>query len=142
MDIVNCEIALGGDKRNTVPKKNVTAAEVAVLRRVHGEDAVFNIEPVGQMNMSNRGELIRLRETYRGMDEDNTPLIESVYPGAAARVFETLEELDLPEDLFKPLARATAPVAPAKKGKGKKAAPVAEDDGDDLPELPADDPLE
>ena len=112
MDLVNCEIANGGDRGNTVVRFGVTAAELAVLIALHGEDAVFNIEPAGKIDRRNREERERLRFAYgatrvRGDDEiDAKSVVELLYPGAAARVHEELDELEIPEHLFKPTARA------------------------------------
>jgi hypothetical protein len=101
-------LALGGDAGNTVPKV-VTAAEIAVLRAIHGTDAVTDIEPANDVERSNRAELGRLRGLYgRAMDGENQSILAALFPGAAARVHETLEELELDPSFFKPLARATA----------------------------------
>lgn len=112
MDLINCEIAIGGDRGNTVAKYGVTVAELAVLIALHGEDAVFNIDPAGKVARRNKDERERLRFAYgatrvRGDDEiDAKSVVELLYPGAAARVHEDLDELEVPEHLFKPTARA------------------------------------
>ena len=107
MQTAHILLALGGDQGNTVPKRDVTAAEIAVLMAIHGNASVTNIEPVGNINQGNRAELARLRQTYgRAMDADNNSIVGKLFPGAAARVFETLDELEIPEDFYKPTARA------------------------------------
>lgn len=112
MDIVNCEIANGGDRGNTVLKQSITVAELAVMMALHGEDAVFNIEPAGKIVRRNRDERERLRLVYglsrvRGEDDiEAKSVVELLYPGAAARVHEDLVDLEIPEHLFKPTARA------------------------------------
>ena len=62
-------------------------------------------------------------------------IVDQVYPGAAARVFETLDEIDLPDDYFKPTER-TAPIkaaAPAAKSRAKaKAVETPVQEADDL----------
>lgn len=109
MQTANIILALAGDTGNTVPKFGVTAAEIAVLRLLHGEDAVFDIEPVGEIQQSHRAEIERLSKLYGKTQPDGryvAPAVSTLYPGAAARVFEKISELDLPEELFKPVERA------------------------------------
>jgi hypothetical protein len=154
MQLINCLVALGGDERNTVPKRAITVAEAAVLQRIHGHDAIKDIEPAsagdvtdvqqrleteyaelggfkvdktpGSITVTNRGELARLRHKYgNAKDEDGKPLIEALYPGAAAQVFVNLEDIGFPESCFKAISRATA-AAPA-KGKRKVEEPEGED---------------
>lgn len=109
MDIANVIVALGGDKDNTIPKFNVTAAEIAVLRTLHGSDAVFDIQPIGTVSTKNRDERARLVHIYgNAKDNDGKSIVGQLFPGAAARVFETLDELELPEDFFKAETRVTA----------------------------------
>lgn len=141
MQTANIMLAIGGDRGNTVPKYAISVAEIALLRAIHGEDAVFDVEPLEApamdegMAVSNRAELNRLRRVYDAKDADGNRIVDQVYPGAAARVFETLDEIDLPEDYFKPTER-TAPIkaaAPAAKPRAKaKAAEAPAAEADDL----------
>jgi hypothetical protein len=108
MEIANVLVALGGDTGNTVPKYEVTAAEVAVLRSIHGDQAVLDIEPTGTVERSNREERSRLKSLYgNARDGSQNSIVEMLYPGAAARVFETFEELELPEIFYKAEARVS-----------------------------------
>ncbi|QDP64092.1 MAG: hypothetical protein Unbinned2301contig1004_18 [Prokaryotic dsDNA virus sp.] len=133
MQIANVLISLAGDHRNTVPKLGVTAAEIPVLQMIHGADAVRDIEPAGEIDRANREERARLARTYRAK-EGRSP-VEQLYPGAAARVFETLDELGLNEEFYKADRRMTPRSAPSKSAKqaaktAKSSAPAAEtDDG-------------
>ena len=141
MQTANIMLAIGGDRGNTVPKYAISVAEIALLRAIHGEDAVFDVEPLETPAMdegvvaSNRAELNRLRRVYDAKDADGNRVVDQVYPGAAARVFETLDEIDLPDDYFKPTER-TAPIkaaAPAAKSRAKaKAAEAPAVEADDL----------
>lgn len=133
MKLANIMLAIGGGRDNTIPKYAVTAGEIAVLRAIHGEDAVFDVEPTDETALNdnggprtNRQELARLKALYgKASDSNGAPLVENLYPGMAARVFEAFDELDLPEDYFKATGRvkATAPVreaaAPVKKTKAE-----------------------
>jgi len=113
MQTANLFVALGGDMGNTVPKYGVTAAEIAVLQAIHGDEAVTGIEPVGEIRVSAREERERLGLVYGGAkDNDNNRIVDLVYPGAAARLFERLEELNLSDEQFKPISRVSARRAP------------------------------
>lgn len=115
MQTANVLVAIGGDTGNTVPKYGVTAAEVAVLRFLHGEQAVFDIELVGEVTRTHRQEIARLAERYGRQEGERriSPAVEALYPGAAARVFETFEELEIPDDFYKAIARHSATSTPA-----------------------------
>lgn len=123
MKLANIMLAIGGGRDNTLPKYGVTAGEIAVLRAIHGEDAVFDVEPTdtdalneGNTKRTNRQELARLKAIYGGAQDGNGgKIVEGLYPGAAARVFEDFDELELPEDYFKATGRV------------KSVAPVVED---------------
>lgn len=128
MQTANVFVAIGGDKRNTVPKYGVTAAEVAVLRLIHGDDAVFDIEITGEVQRTHRQEIGRLTEAYGRQEGErrSSPAVAELFPGAAARVFETFDELEIPEELYIATGRKTA--APAKTKKAETA-PADDDDG-------------
>lgn len=115
MQTANALLALAGDKRTTVPKYGVTAAEVAVLRFLHGEDAVFDIEIVGEVTRTHRQEIGRLSRRYGRQEGERrlSPAVEALYPGVAARVFESFEELEIPDEFYKAIERKTAKSAPA-----------------------------
>ncbi len=147
MQRANILLSLGGDSGNTVPKFGVTAAEVAVLRAIHGDDAVNDIVITDEVTVSNKAELHRLKQIYGGAkDSEQKAYVDILYPGAAARVFETFEELELSDVQYKtapaPAAAPAAEVAPkaakapkaTKAAKGPKAAEIADaaaDEGDD-----------
>lgn len=130
MELANCLVALGGDKGNTVPKTDVTPAEIAVLTAIHGLDAVFDIEPTGEeISRSVRDELDRLVRLYPAKDEDGALIVRQVYAGAAPVMHQTVEDLGLPDESFKVLERVTARATPKKskpKAKAEKPAPVTE----------------
>ena len=155
MDYANILLSLAGDDGNTVPMTAVSAAEIALLTAIHGEAAVKEIEPCTapeDAEPHNRGELRRLREKYgRAKDDNDNSVVDVLYPGAAARVFDTLDELGIDESFYKAEARVKA--APAKKaveaskprGRAKPAADdappaadTADDDGvQDMPDVMA-----
>lgn len=108
MQIANVMVAIGGDTGNIVPKYRVTAAEIAVLQAIHGEDSVFDVEPLGTIRTTNKEELRRLHEVYAGTNGEQSVAVSTLFPGAAARVFENLDELDIPDEFYKAKERLTA----------------------------------
>lgn len=152
-EIADCWVRLGGDALNTVPKAGVTAAEIAVLQIIHGNDAVREVRPIGTLERTQRVERERLKSIYgNAKDRDGNVLVERLYPGAAARVFETLDELILVDEQFaadrvgrgSTQAQSDA-MAAADEGRllatdapGDAPVPVADDVGE-LEELESDD---
>lgn len=131
MEIANIMLDVGSDGTTIVSKSHVTPAEVAVLRLIHGNDAVSEIEVLEGEATENgkarthRQEIARLTEVYGKNDPEggkSAPAVARLFPGAAARVFETFEELELDESLFKAETRAVARPAT------KPAAPKDEND--------------
>ncbi len=139
MELANCLLALGGDRNNTVPKYDVTPGEIAVMRAIHSEDAVFDIEPTGRStNRPSPAERERLLAKYPALNESRKPIVLDVYPGVAPVLHQTIADLGLDESLFKPVSRAkpaAPPEAPApKKGRGEKTEAAVEE----APPVPAD----
>lgn len=165
-EVADCLVALGGDAGNTVPKRRVTAGEIAVLQVIHGNDAILEVKPLGKIERSQRTERERLKAVYGGAtDGQGNSLVEKLYPGAAARVFERLNELALVDEQFaaerKGLGgseRQAAAMAAREKGvdlsviddskiipfgEGEGTRPVAAteapaDEGDDIDDIAAD----
>jgi hypothetical protein len=59
------------------------------------------------VKVTNRAELLRLKELYAG--PNTTRIVEAVYPGAGAQVVTSLSDLDIPSELYKAKARMAAP---------------------------------
>lgn len=115
-------VALGGDTGNTVPKSGVTPGEIAILRAIHGNDAVFDIEPGADVERSNREEIERLRLIYRtskvlGTD---TLAVNALFPGVGARVPLDFDDLGLDDTLYKAETRAKPKAAAKKDDKSAK----------------------
>ncbi len=72
MNFYDATIRLQGDTAHEVNKKGLTAAEIMVLRRIHGLDAVVRIVPVppsqAVLGRSQREERDRLRKLYCDRD--------------------------------------------------------------------------
>lgn len=133
MQTANCYVEIGGDSGTTVPKYGITVSEIAVLRLIHGPDSVKEIEPTDDVATTDRAEIKRLHELYSRPDKPDGPVF-TLFPGAAARAFQTLDELELPEEFFKAERRAK-PKPAEKPVKAKKKA-------DDAGEAPAPEEIE
>lgn len=154
MQIANITVALWGDAGGTtVPMYDVTVSEIAVLMALHGNGAVFDIEPTGEIERTDRDEIRRLHETYArarmmGSDGSDVSVLGTLFPGAAARAFRSFDELELDPSAFKATARMTAPTEkkPTKttkqSGKAAKAdpAPAPKDEPDQIGDMPDDGP--
>jgi hypothetical protein len=103
-ETANVMVALGGDIGMTVPKFGVTAAEIAVLQTIHGNDAVLAIEPKPVVQRTMRVERARLDKIYSSdaKRKDGKCPVAAIYPGAAARLFQRIDELQLASSQFKP----------------------------------------
>lgn len=64
MRVYDCVVRLAGELNNEVPKVGVTAAEVYILRSIHGSDAVVRIEPRGMDRRDHKTERDRLAQRY------------------------------------------------------------------------------
>jgi hypothetical protein len=104
MDTAHVFVALAGDHDNTVPK-TVTPAEIQILQRMHGEDAVHDILPGEPVQRSKQQELSRLASMYFARDEDGKPHLQTMFPSHTLLPM-TLDELGLPENLFRATQRA------------------------------------
>ena len=109
MQICNCTVAIGGDPGMTVTKERVTVPELMVLRAIHGDDAVRNVEVIGDADVNSQEERERLISIY-----SNPAGIVKETVGAAGALPKTLDESGVPDDfIISASARKTA--------KGKKA---------------------
>jgi hypothetical protein len=105
MQIVSCEIALGGDIRSTIIKHNVTLAELVVYRYKHGDAAVTNISLTGENEIDDLEERDRLGAFFT--DED----VVKIFGGHGA-LPQTLVEARIVDEL---MAHGETVKAPVKK---------------------------
>ena len=113
MQTANVLLALAGKRGETVPKYGVTPAEVAVLRFLHGEDAVYDVDVRDdEVQRTHRQEIERLRQTYsyRNGDKVVSPAISALFPGVGAQVPQKFADLELPEELFIVATRKVDPL--------------------------------
>jgi len=64
MEICNCLVSIGGDPRHVVPKHSTTPAEIVLLQRLHGNDAVTEIVVTQKDKRSHEDERDRLGARY------------------------------------------------------------------------------
>lgn len=102
METANIILALGEDMANTVPKRGVTPAEVAVLMAIHGENAVSEIDVNGETDKKPREVMQDLTYRYgRATDNENRPIIRRVFPATNSPMPKSFADMDLPDDYFK-----------------------------------------
>jgi hypothetical protein len=103
MQIAIVEILLNGNVQHTVTRP-VTAAEILILRQIHGQDAVINPVELSTVKRSNLDEISRLKAEY------GSNVFTQVYPGAAPKLPETFAEAGLvvEEPETKPAKKAAA----------------------------------
>lgn len=103
MQIANVLLALGGKRGETVPKYDVTPAEIAVLQYLHGADAVYDIDiQPGSVERTHRQEIERLRNAYHRRDGERviSVAVDALFPGVGAQVPQTFADMEFPEELF------------------------------------------
>lgn len=120
MEIGTCLVALGGDLLNQVVKRNVTPAEVIVLRFLHGPDAVRDLKKTGDVDRPNASEMRRLAEFYDAHREDDKRVLPKLFPGVRPSLPKKFSELateeDLADDEESEAAETAAVVVPPQEG--------------------------
>ena len=82
MQHASCLVALGGDITFTVVKPDVTVAEIAILRAIHGADAIRDIKPTFMDKRPHAEERERLALEYgAAKDHKDEPLLKQIFPG-------------------------------------------------------------
>jgi hypothetical protein len=143
MQQANIMLALGGNLGQTIQKFGVTPAEVAVLREIHGNAAVFDIQPLDEeVERTSREERSRLLEVYgKPPGSHELSAVEFLFPGAAARVYENFDELELDESFYKATGRAKPKVTKA-KAKVEEPEPEPDDEVEEDDEVEDDEIVE
>lgn len=129
MQLANIWLSLGEDAANTVPKKGVTPAEVALLTAIHGENAVQDIDILDDNHKgSARGLLQELAFKYgNARDGDNKPVIRGLFPTPTSTVPDTFAELGLMDAQFTAASVEKMHAKPAKTGGKRRAAAKPKD---------------
>lgn len=98
MKLYSCKLRLAGATTNEVGKPDVTAAEIEVLRELHGADAVVDIKEAGENALSSAEERARLRRIYA-----NPESLNSQVAAKRANLLRNLfghDRLPLPDELL------------------------------------------
>lgn len=103
MQLSNATVRIAGSVLHTVPKRDLTPAEIVVLRSIHGDDAVVNIRPTkNDRNRGHAAEFDRLAGLYDRSSslqatpgEEQASLLARLFPGAMKKLPTTLEEIGL-----------------------------------------------
>ena len=87
MEYANTEVRIGGSLENTVIKE-VSVPEIVVLRAIHGEDALININKTrADASVTARGERERLAKNY------GEEVLKKLFPGALSVLPSKLAEV-------------------------------------------------
>lgn len=86
MQIALAEILLNGNLQHSVVRM-ITAPEVAILREVHGSDAVINLSEFSAIRRSSGEEMDRLKQYY-GPD-----VVTKVFPGSMPKLPSSFEDV-------------------------------------------------
>lgn len=108
MQIANCHVRLSGDMTNEVFKPGVTPAEVAVLRALHGANAVVKIQPTVMDKRPHAQEFDRLKQAY------GDKVVTAAFPGALPQLPVNFKDIGI--DVYADDKPARAP----RKGKDDK----------------------
>lgn len=88
MQVCKADISINGDRNSVVCNKEVTVAEIVLLRQIHGEQGVANIRPTEQDKRTSAFEIARLKRVYRS----KAALIDEVF-GKVPRLPTNLEDI-------------------------------------------------
>lgn len=115
MHLYSAKVRLAGNVLNEVRRENLTAAEVAVLRVVHGEDAVLEIEKTGEdLKLKSNEVRQKLYDYYGGETEEvrrtRLTMFRNLLGHDMAPLPKLLPEVEHQEGPPVKRARKTAPV--------------------------------
>lgn len=126
MKLYTCKLRLAGATTNEILKSDITAAEVEVLRELHGVDAVVDIKASGDTDRSSQEERARLRREYANPESLNTQM--AAKRATMLRNLFGHERLPLPDEVLDPVTdegddfeAPTAVEAPVRRTRVKKA---------------------
>lgn len=119
--IVTCKIQVGGDLGTVVVRgrsRPVPYPEIAVLRHLHGETNVFDVEVLGLVARSAGSVEKNRMATIYGKEP-----VEHVYPGGSPNIdwYVEGEEPEFPPEIANAKASSDLPIIPLQdKAKGKR----------------------
>lgn len=93
-ELASALVRLGGDVRNEVPRTDLTAPEIALLRAIHGgNDTVRAVKKTGERTGSIMHEKARLSDLY-GRRDEQAKILESLFPGLRPLFPFTIAEVE------------------------------------------------
>lgn len=119
MDLYRGKLRLAGSVMNEVAKVNMTAAEIEVLRALHGADAVVDIVRTGKDGRTSAQERQRLNHLYANPDANTTESLRKKVE--MMRGLFGHDRLPLPETLDAVASSEAEPVEPIIEPKQKAA---------------------
>jgi hypothetical protein len=116
----NAKVRLSGSTQNEVRKEGLTAPEVILLRRIHGEDAVLELERGPDVARDDYEERQRLQAVY-GESKQVAKLVQDLFGAEFTPLPKTVPGVDLAElpkaDADKAAPRGAQRVTPAQAAK-------------------------
>lgn len=117
MKAYDCKLRLAGSVANEVAKSGISAAEIEILREIHGSDAVVDIKAVGELKRDSAAERAHLKRVYANPDTLNaqqakrkTDMIRNLFGHDRLPLPDDLVERTDDEDDEEALDAAPAPV--------------------------------
>lgn len=96
MQLVNATVLLNGDRNFALPKENLSVAEVVVLRRLHGEDAVLDIQPTRKTTISLRDYREQMMTRY-GDTKAKAAIVADVFQNVHLQGLTEMSDIVAPE---------------------------------------------
>ena len=62
--LFDCQVRHAGNMLHTITKRGVTAYELRILKKIHGDDAIIHLKPVGELERDEHDEHLRLARVY------------------------------------------------------------------------------
>lgn len=102
MQLSSLTLRIGGSLLHTVHKADCTPAEIMVLQRIHGQDAVADVRPTKiDKSIRHNAEYERLAALYDRSGSVDTPdgpsasILQQMFPGAIKKLPTTLKEIGM-----------------------------------------------
>lgn len=64
MKLFTCKVRIMGEVKDEVVRTGATNAEIKILRMIHGDDGVVDVQPEGEAERSEADERLRLEQFY------------------------------------------------------------------------------
>ena len=128
MKLYDCKLRLAGAVTNEVLKLGVSAAEIEIMREIHGSDSVLDIKHVGESRLTSPQERARLENIYANPEQLSAQNLKKKQD--MMRNLFGHPRIPLPDDLVEPVGeeaeedyeQAAAVQAPVKRTKVEKPA--------------------